>query len=203
MLRIALTGGIASGKTLVSDTLKDLGATVIDADVLAREVVGPGTPGLRAVVRRFGQGILHHDGSLDRAALAGIVFADDGARDDLNAIVHPLVRERARRLEAAAPSDAVVIHVIPLLVETGQRDHFDAVIVVDVPTTEQVSRLMHRSGLTTDEAWARLHAQAPRTDRLDAATWVIDNSGSPAETIQQVTALWEGPLAVLAAVGRP
>ena len=198
MLRIALTGGIASGKTLVSDTLKDLGATVIDADILAREVVAPGSPGLRAVVHRFGQGILHRDGSLDRAALAEIVFADDGARDDLNAIVHPLVRERARRLEADAPSDAVVVHVIPLLVETGQHDDFDAVIVVDVPTTEQVSRLMHRNGLTTDEAWSRLRAQAPRTDRLDAATWVVDNSGSPAETIQRVAALWRGPIASLA-----
>ena len=197
MVRIALTGGIASGKTLVSDALAELGAVVIDSDVLAREVVQVGTQGLGEIERRFGKGVLRGDGSLDRPKLGGMVFSDDAAREDLNAIVHPLVRRRAAELEDAAPPGAVVVQVIPLLVETGQHVNFDAVVVVDVPVEVQVSRLMHRSGLTTQQAQARVKAQAPRTDRLDAADWVIDNSGDQATTIAKVRELWEGPVARL------
>ena len=193
-LHIGLTGGIGAGKSTVAARLAQRGAVVIDADRISRELMEPGSPVLAQVVEAFGPEILDAQGNLDRAGLARRIFGDEAARARLNGIVHPLVRERAKHLEAEARPDAVVVHVIPLLVETGQQNDYDAVIVVDVPTTVQVSRLMHRSGLTTDEAWARLRAQAPRTDRLDAATWVIDNSGSPAETIQQVTALWAGPI---------
>ncbi|TRY18908.1 dephospho-CoA kinase [Tessaracoccus rhinocerotis] len=194
MVRIALTGGIASGKTLVSAELAELGAVVIDSDLLAREVVAPGTGGLARVVERFGPGALRADGSLDRGRLGELVFADDAAREDLNAIVHPLVRRRAAELEAAAAAGSVVVHVIPLLVETDQHRDFDGVVVVDAPAETQVSRLMHRNDLTTQEARARLRAQAPRTDRLEAADWVVDNSGDVASTIKQVHALWDGPI---------
>ncbi|GAB3822228.1 hypothetical protein GCM10028820_32170 [Tessaracoccus terricola] len=194
MPRIALTGGIASGKTLVSEELARLGAVIVDSDLIAREVVEPGTPGLAQVRARFGGGVVRHDGSLDRAALGKLVFSDDAAREDLNAIVHPLVRARATELGAAAAPGAVVVNVIPLLVETAQENDFDAVVVVDVPTEVQVSRLMHRNNLTTEEARARLRAQAPRTDRLEAADWVIDNSGDEAATIARVRRLWDGPV---------
>ncbi len=197
MLRIALTGGIASGKTLVSDELAALGATVIDADLLARQVVEPGSAGLQEVVDRFGSSILTPDGSLDRAALGEVVFADDDARTDLNAIVHPRVRAEASRLEDKAPPGGVVVHVIPLLVETGLQRTFDAVIVVDVPKGVQLHRLMERNSLDADQAGARMAAQASRADRLAAASWVIDNSGEPAETRRRVKDVWEGPLARL------
>lgn len=190
MVRIALTGGIASGKSFVAEELARLGAVIVDSDVLAREVVAPGTDGLRRVVERFGPGILTPDGALDRPALGEIVFADDDDRADLNAIVHPLVRERALALEAAAPAGAVVVQVVPLLVETGLHRGFDRVVVVDVPTEIQVSRLIHRNDLTTEQARARVRAQASREDRRAVADWVIDNSGDQASTVRQVEALW-------------
>lgn len=197
MPRIGLTGGIASGKTFVADALAHLGASVIDADLIARAVVEPGTPGLAAVLDRFGDSVLQRDGTLDRARLGDVVFADDSARADLNSIIHPLVRQRAAELEQALPPGAVVLHVIPLLVETGQSDDYDGVIVVDAPVETQVSRLMHRNGLSTQAARARLRAQAPRDERLAAADWVVDNSGDEASTMRQVQALWDGPLADL------
>lgn len=190
MRRIGLTGGIASGKSFVADELRRHGATIIDSDVLAREVVEPGTPGIAAVIERFGQHILTQDGSLDRAKLGSIVFADDQARADLNAIVHPLVRERSAALEAGAPDGALVVHVIPLLVETGQQDTFDEVIVVDVPVATQLRRLMHRDDLSQDQAYQRIMAQASRIERCEAATHVIDNDGDQASTVRQVDALW-------------
>ena len=133
MIRVGLTGGIASGKSLVAAELGRLGAVVIDADVLAREVVEPGMPGLAAVVARFGPEVLDGD-RLDRARLGAIVFADPAARRDLERIIHPAVRAKAAELERAADPDAVVVHVIPLLVETGQQDDFDRVVVVDPGT---------------------------------------------------------------------
>ena len=189
-MRIGLTGGIASGKSTVARELERLGAVIIDADVLARDVVALGTEGLKAVVARFGDAVLAADGSLDRLALAGIVFADPQARADLNAIIHPLVRERAAELEAAAPAGAVVVHVIPLLVETGQQDRFDAVVVVDTTVEEQLRRLTRRDSLTQTEAEQRVAAQASREERLDAATHVIDSSGPVRETMRQVGELW-------------
>ncbi len=189
-MRIGLTGGIASGKSTVARELERLGAVIIDADVLARDVVALGTEGLKAVVARFGDAVLAADGSLDRRALAGIVFADLQARADLNAIIHPRVRERAAELEAAAPAGAVVVHVIPLLVETGQQDDFDAVVVVDTTVEEQLRRLTRRDSLTQTEAEQRVAAQASREERLDAATHVIDSSGPVRETMRQVDELW-------------
>lgn len=203
MRRIGLTGGIASGKSMVSAELARLGAVVIDADLLAREAVAPGTAGLAAVLARFGPGVRRPDGTLDRARLAEIVFFDDDARADLEAIVHPIVRARAAELEADAPLHSMVVHVIPLLVETGQQQDFDGIVVVDAPVETQVSRLMHRNDLTTAEARARLRAQASRPARREVATWIIDNSGSEAETLTQVRALWDGPLAALRAPEPP
>lgn len=190
MLRVGLTGGIASGKTAVSDALAERGAAVIDADLLAREVVEPGTPGLAAVVDRFGPGVLTAQGSLDRAALGAIVFADPQARRDLEAVIHPAVRVRAAAIEAAAAAGAVVVHVIPLLVETGQQHDFDVVVVVDVDPETQRSRLQQRNGLDTAAADARIAAQANRQDRLAAADVVLDNSGGPTDLIDQVDRLW-------------
>jgi len=190
MTRIALTGGIASGKSMVADEFARLGAVIVDADLLAREVVAPRSPGLERIVQRFGAGMLNEDGTLDRARLGDLVFVDDDARADLNAIVHPLVRERSEELFAAAPPGSVVIEVIPLLVETGLHQAFDHVIVVDAPTEVQVRRLMQRSGLTADQARTRVRIQANREDRIAAADWVIDNSGDQASTVRQVEDLW-------------
>ncbi len=191
--RIGLTGGIGSGKSTVADLLAARGAVIVDADVLAREVVGPGTPGLASIVERFGRGVLTPDGALDRAALGGIVFSDASARADLNAIVHPAVRARASELRAealASDPDAVVVEVIPLLVETGQADAFDVVIVVDCPVEVQVRRVMQRSGLSRDEALARVRSQADRAERLAHADMVVDNSGDRGDLLKQVDAAW-------------
>jgi dephospho-CoA kinase len=187
--RVALTGGIASGKTAVSDRLGRLGAVVIDADLLAREVVEPGTPALSAVVERFGSTVLR-DGALDRAALGAIVFSDPDARRDLERIIHPAVRARAAELEEAAPPNAVVVHVIPLLVETDQQGDYDAVVVVDVDEETQLARMQERRAMTLAEAESRLAAQASREDRLRVADHVIDNRGSPADLEAHVDDLW-------------
>jgi dephospho-CoA kinase len=189
VLRVGLTGGIASGKSMVAEHLASLGAVVVDADVLAREVVAPGTAGLAAVVARFGSGVTH-DGGLNREALGRIVFADPAARSDLERIIHPAVRERAAALERAAPRDAVVVHVIPLLVETGQQNDFDLVVVVDCDHHTQVARLRHRNELTAEQAQARLAAQVTREERLAAADVVLANDGSPAELRAQAEAWW-------------
>lgn len=189
MLRVGLTGGIASGKTSVAEQLAARGAVVIDADVLAREVVEPGTPGLAAVVRRFGVEVLT-GGRLDRGALGALVFADPGARRDLERIVHPAVRARAAELERQAPEDAVVVHVIPLLVETGQAQDFDVVLVVDLDPAIQLSRLQDRNGLSAEDARSRIAAQAGRHDRLAVADHVLDNDGSPADLAREVTRVW-------------
>ena len=189
MTRIALTGGIASGKSFVAAELEALGAVIIDSDVLARDVVAPGTPGLAAVVGRFGDAVLRADGELDRAALGAIVFADDAARADLNAIVHPLVRARAEEIEEGV-ADGVVVHVIPLLVEAGLVDGFDRVIVVDLPVEDQIRRLMARNGVTREQAEARVRAQATREERLAVADRIVDNAGDPAATVAQVDEIW-------------
>lgn len=187
---IGLTGGIASGKSTVADLLAARGALVVDADVLAREVVEPGTPGLAAVARRFGPGVLGPDGRLDRPALGRVVFADDDARRDLEAIVHPAVRARAAELAAGAAPGQVVVQVIPLLVETGQADAFDLVVVVDVEPAVQRARLLARGGLSPEEADARIAAQASRAARLAVADVVIDNDGVRADLVRHVDELW-------------
>jgi dephospho-CoA kinase len=189
VLRVGLTGGIASGKSLVADELAARGAIIIDADVLAREVVEPGTAALAAIVERFGPQVVL-DGQLNRARLAEIVFADPLARQDLERIVHPAVRSRAAELERAAGSAAVVVQVIPLLVETGQQQEFDFVVTVDVDQETQIQRLMARNGFSRAEAEARIAAQASREDRKIAADVVLDNTGSVAQLRDQVADLW-------------
>ena len=192
--RVGLTGGIASGKSTAAALLAERGALVIDADVLAREVVEPGTPGLAAVVARFGPAVLAPDGRLDRAALGRVVFGgDEGsrtARHDLEAVVHPAVRARAAELEAGAAAGQVVVHVIPLLVETGQAGSFDLVVVVDVAPDVQRARLLARGGLSEQEADGRIAAQASRAERLAAADVVLDNNGTPDDLARHVDDFW-------------
>jgi dephospho-CoA kinase len=192
--RVGLTGGIASGKSAVAELLAARGALVVDADVLAREVVEPGTPGLAALVRRFGTGILTDDGRLDRPALGRVVFGSDdaarAARRDLEAVVHPAVRARAAELEASAAPGQVVVHVIPLLVETGQAGSFDLVVVVDVDPAVQRRRLLARDGLDAEQADARIAAQASREQRLAAADVVVDNNGGRDDLERHVAGLW-------------
>jgi dephospho-CoA kinase len=177
-MRVGLTGGVASGKSTVSAMLADLGAVVIDADLLAREVVAPGTDGLAAVVEEFGPGVLGPDGALDRPRLGAQVFADPVRRRALEAIIHPRVRARAAQIEAASPPGSVIVHDIPLLAETGQAAGFDAVVVVDVPVEVQVDRMVRIRGMSETDARARVAAQAGREERRDVATHVIDNTGS-------------------------
>ena len=185
-MHVGLTGGVSSGKSTVSELLRSFGAVVIDADALAREVVAPGTPGLAAVVAEFGPEVLGPDGALDRARLGALVFADADRRTALEAIVHPLVRARAAELEASAPPGVVVVHDIPLLVETGQASAFDAVLVVDVPVEVQVARAVRDRGWSEEETRSRIDAQAAREERLAAATYVIDNTGTIEDLRQRV-----------------
>jgi dephospho-CoA kinase len=158
--------------------LEELGAVVIDADALAREVVEKGTPGLARVVEEFGEELLTPAGDLDRPALGRVVFADEAARKRLEAIVHPLVFERIVELEAAAPPGAVVVHDIPLLAENDRGDDFDAVIVVDAPPELQLERMQRTRGWSREDAESRMRAQASREERLALATYVIENTGS-------------------------
>jgi dephospho-CoA kinase len=177
-VRVGLTGGIASGKSTVSVILAELGAVVVDADLIAREVVARGTPGLAAVAAEFGPGLLTPEGDLDRPAMGALVFADASARRRLEAIIHPLVHARSAEIEASAAPDAVVVHDIPLLAEVGRADQFDAVVVVDAPTEVQVARMVEDRGWTREDAESRIAAQASREDRLAIATHVVDNTGS-------------------------
>ncbi len=187
---LGLTGGIGSGKTTVSDLLGSWGAVIVDADVIAREVVEPGTPGLAALVEAFGAEILTADGGLDRERMAAIAFAGPEARTSLNGIVHPLVRNRAKELTDGAPAGSVVVQAIPLLAETGQRGNFDLVVVVDVDPEVAVERLVSSRGMSEADARARIAAQASRADRLAIADVVIDNSGDRDNLEAQVTELW-------------
>lgn len=185
-VRVGLTGGIASGKSTVSAILAELGAVVIDADVLAREVVARGTSGLEAVVAEFGPGLLTPEGDLDRPAMGALVFGDAEARKRLEAIIHPLVHQRSAQLEAEAPAGAVVVHDIPLLAEVGRAGTFDAVVVVDAPAELQVSRMVEERGWSREEAESRIAAQASREDRLAIATHVVDNTGTLDELRRRV-----------------
>ena len=191
-MRVALTGGVASGKSAVALLLAELGAVVVDADVLAREVVAPGTDGLREVVAAFGPGVLTPTGELDRPAVARLVFADEDARRRLEAIIHPRVRARAAELEASAPEGALVVHDIPLLVETGQAGSFDAVIVVDSPVEAQVDRMVRLRGMSRTEAEARIAAQATREQRRAVATYVVENTGTLEDLRNRVAEVFEG-----------
>ena len=190
-MHVGLTGGVASGKSTVANLLRELGSVVVDSDVLAREVVEPGTPGLAAVLAEFGPDVLASDGRLDRARLGDVVFADPDRRAALEAIIHPLVRARAAEIEAAAPSGVLVVHDIPLLVETGQAADFDAVLVVDVPEAVQLERAIRDRGWNEAEARSRIAAQATRQERLAAATHVIDNTGTREDLRHRVTEVFE------------
>lgn len=186
---VGLTGGIASGKSTVARMLAELGAQVVDADALAREVLEPGTPGLAAVVDRFGTGVLSADGALDRAALAGVVFADEAARRDLEAIVHPAVGERFAAVVAAAGAGSVVVHDVPLLVENGLAPRYDLVVVADAPADVRLERAVAR-GLSREQAAARIAAQASDADRRAVADVLVDTDVDVAATRDAVTALW-------------
>lgn len=188
MLRVGLSGGIGSGKSTVAAALARRGAIVIDADAIAREVVEPGTPGLEAVVQRFGAGVLDGGGRLDRPRLAALVFDDPVARADLNAIVHPLVAAETARRIAAAPADSVVVIDVPLLVEAA-RSGYDVVVIVEAPEAVRLERLTGR-GMNPDDARARMGAQASDADRRKVADVVVDNSGTPEALEAQIDALW-------------
>jgi dephospho-CoA kinase len=192
VLRVGLTGGIGSGKSEVTRRLAARGAVIIDADAAARDVVEPGTTGLAAVAAAFGPQVLRPDGALDRDRLGEIVFADPAARARLEAIIHPLVRERMREREATAPPEGIVVHAIPLLAESGLACGFDVVVVVDAPVEVQAERLIADRGMTRDAALARIRAQADRSQRLALATFVVDNSGSLVDLDRQVDGLWAG-----------
>ena len=194
MLRVGLTGGIGSGKSTVSARLAELGAVVLDADKAARAVVEPGTPGLAAITAAFGHALLAADGSLDRAKLAGIVFAYEAALARLNAITHPLIRAWIAAAEQAAirarGDDVVLVHDVALLAEWGRAKEFDLVIVVDVPAETQLERLTGPRGMAEDQARARMAAQATREQRLAVADIVIDNSGSREDLDRRVDEVW-------------
>lgn len=190
MLRVGLTGGIGSGKSTVARALADNGATVIDADRLAREVVAPGTEGLAEIVAVFGTEVVAPDGSLDRKALAARVFADDEARCRLNAIVHPRVGARTAELTRQAPADAVLVHDVPLLVENGLAPRYHLVIVVDAPVEERIGRLARDRGMTEAEIRARLAAQANDDQRRAVADVWLDNGGGLADIRDATRKLW-------------
>jgi dephospho-CoA kinase len=190
VLRVGLTGGIGAGKSEVSARLAAHGAVVIDADVIAREVVAPGTEGLAEVVDAFGPEVLRPDGTLDRPRLGEIVFADSELRAKLNAIVHPKVGARMAELEGEAGPASIVVHAVPLIAEGGRTDAYDLVVVVDAPPRIQIDRLVRRRGMTREQAKTRMAAQASREQRLAIADIVIDNSGSLSELDRQVGDLW-------------
>lgn len=190
MLRVGLTGGIGSGKSAVSSRLAARGAVVIDSDVIAREVVAKGTDGLAEVVEAFGNDVLTAEGELDRPALGRIVFGDESARRRLEAIIHPRVRARAAEIEAQSPVAAIVVHDIPLLVETGQVDRFDLVLVVDAPVDVQLERLTAQRGMADEEAKQRIASQASRADRLAAADLVVENSGTLIDLDRRIDEVW-------------
>ncbi|WP_435643913.1 dephospho-CoA kinase [Streptomyces sp. H49] len=191
MLKVGLTGGIGAGKSEVSRLLVEHGAVLIDADRIARDVVAPGTPGLRAVVDAFGTDVLAPDGSLDRPRLGSIVFADPDRLAVLNSIVHPLVGARSRELEEAAAPDAVVIHDVPLLTENGLAPLYDLVIVVDARPETQLDRLTRLRGMTEEDARARMAAQATREQRRAIADIVIDNDVPLDALRKRVDAVWD------------
>ncbi|SEH80197.1 dephospho-CoA kinase [Mycolicibacterium rutilum] len=190
MLRIGLSGGIGAGKSTVSATFSELGGIVVDGDVIAREVVEPGTEGLAKLVDAFGRDILREDGALDRPALAAIAFSDEEKRQTLNGIVHPLVAHRRSELIEAAATDAVIIEDIPLLVESGMAPMFPLVVIVHADEDVRVKRLIEYRGFTEQDARARIAAQATEEQRRAVADVWLDNAGSAGQLVEQARALW-------------
>jgi len=191
VIRVGLTGGIGAGKTVVAGLLAGHGAVVIDADLVAREVVAPGSPGLARVVAEFGSGVLGPDGGLDRAAMAKVVFADPAARQRLNAIVHPLVVARSAELASGAPPGAVIVHDVPLLVEANLAGGYDLVVVVEAPEEVRIRRLRESRGMSEPDARARMSAQASDAQRRAVADVVIENDGDLAELATTVDQVWQ------------
>lgn len=192
---VGLTGGIGAGKSAAARRLAELGALVIDADQLAREVVRPGTEGLAEVVAEFGPGVLAPDGSMDRPAVGRLVFGDDAQRRRLEAIIHPRVRARTAELIAAAAPDAVVVNDVPLLVEAGLAPGFEIVIVVLAGEETRVRRLVDDRGLSAEEAHSRIAAQATDEQRRAVADVLLSNDGSLDDLRAQVDAVWRDRLA--------
>ncbi|WP_328539361.1 dephospho-CoA kinase [Streptomyces sp. NBC_00344] len=190
MLKVGLTGGIGAGKSEVSRLLVRHGAVLVDADAIAREVVEPGTPGLAAVVKAFGESVLTARGTLDRPKLGSIVFSDAARLATLNAIVHPLVGARSAELESRAGADAVVVHDVPLLTENGLAPLYDLVVVVDASPETRLDRLVRLRGMQESEARSRMAAQATREQRRSIADVLIDNDGSLEALEPQVSRLW-------------
>lgn len=194
MQLIGLTGGIASGKSTIASRLAELGAVVVDADRIAREVVEPGTPALAAIARAFGDDVIAADGALDRPALGAIVFGDAEALRTLNGITHPAVLEASTaRFEAAAAADphAIVVYDVPLLVESANEYPFDLVVVAHADAATRVDRLVQLRGMDADEARRRIGSQASDEERLAVADVVIDTDGTLERTREQVDELWE------------
>ena len=194
MLLVGLTGGIASGKSVVAARLGEHGAVVVDADRIAREVVEPGTPALRRIAEEFGPGVIAADGTLDRAALGAIVFADEAARGILNSITHPAIRELSheRFAEAgAADADAIVVYDVPLLSEARGKDEFDIVVVVSAPEEVRIERMVSLRGMSRDEAEKRIRSQVPEADRRALADLIIESGGTLDETMAQADDVWQ------------
>ena len=194
MRLIGLTGGIASGKSVVAARLAEHGAIVVDADRIARDVVEPGTPALARIAEEFGGAVIASDGSLDRAALGALIFSSPEKRAALNAITHPAVAVRSHELFDAAAADdpdAIVVYDVPLLVEAGRSEEFDLIVVVNASTETRIARMMELRGMTHDEALHRINSQATDTERLAIADVVIDTNGTVDETLEQVDVLWE------------
>ncbi|AEF39940.1 dephospho-CoA kinase [Hoyosella subflava] len=194
MLRVGLTGGIGAGKSTASAVLDELGAIIIDADQIAREVVAPGTPGLERLVEAFGRDILLDDGSLNRPALAAKAFKDDESRLRLNSIVHPLVGQRTAELTESAADDAILVHDIPLLIENAIGPTCNLVLVVHAEVEQRIERLTGMRGMPEEDARARIAAQATDEQRRAAADVWLDNTGEPHELEEQVRKVWEARL---------
>lgn len=192
-MRIGLTGGIAAGKSLVSDTLAELGAWILDADAISREVVEPGTAGLKAVAEEFGEGVLHPDGSLNRAALGAEVFADEKKRERLNAILHPIIKaemlSRGEEIERQHPGDMIVFDV-PLLIESGWQDVAEEVWLVTAPLEQRIKRIALRDGLDREQAVQRIASQMPDEEKAKYANIIINNGGSIQELRRLVEKLY-------------
>lgn len=198
MLRIGLTGGIGAGKSALSATFEKYGAVIVDGDVISREVVQPGTEGLAALVETFGDDILLADGSLDRPALAAKAFRDDGERQKLNAIVHPLVGKRRQEIIASVPDDAVVVEDIPLLVESGMAPMFPLVVIVYADVEVRLRRLIDQRGMPEDDARARIAAQASDDQRREVADIWFDNSGTQQDMVERARDVWNNRIVAFA-----
>ena len=194
MLKVGLTGSIAVGKSFVLEVLRELGARTIDADQIARECVEPGTLGLTAVVREFGDAVLNANGSLDRPRLGAVIFADHARREKLNSILHPFIIARQddvmRQWESETPNAVAVIDAA-LMIESGGYKRFDKLIVVHCQPEIQVERLMKRNSLSREEAELRIQSQMPQEDKMKYADYLIDTSGAFADTRTQVETLWQ------------